>query len=119
MRIPGAERAFVDDAKIRDKSSLAGTPSWWPEGAILQHLGFSRNARVAVQQIIAGFPKSDAQLGKQTGFGQKYVVESAIERPDGRTASIVVVWIVLAAEDFPRFVTAIQEPIDDGAIQGT
>jgi hypothetical protein len=61
---------------------------------------------VAVQQIIADFAKSDAQLGKQTGFGQKYVVEGTIEGPGGRTASIVVVWIVLTAEDFPRFVTA-------------
>jgi len=106
MRIPGAERAFVDDAKIRDKSSLAGTPSRCPKARFFNTLGFSRNDWVAVQQIIAGFAKSDARLGKQTGFGQKCVVESAIEGPDGRTASIVVVWIVLAAEDFPRFVTA-------------
>jgi hypothetical protein len=61
---------------------------------------------VAVQQIIAGLAKSEARLGRQTGFGQKYVVEATIEGPGGRTASIIVVWIVLAAEDFPRFVTA-------------
>ena len=49
---------------------------------------------------------SDAHLGKHTGFGQKYVGEGTIEGPGGRSASIVVVWIVLVAEDFPRFVTA-------------
>lgn len=106
MRIPGAERAVVDDAKIRDYLLSPEHPVGGPKARFFKSLGFSRNDWVAVQQIIAGFVGSDAQLGKRTGFGQKYVVEGTIEGPGGRTASIVVVWVVLAAEDFPRFVTA-------------
>ncbi len=41
-----------------------------------------------------------------TRFGQKYVVLSTIQGPTGRSAPVVVVWIVLHGEDAPRFVTA-------------
>jgi hypothetical protein len=106
MRIPGAERAVADGAKIRDYLLSPEHPVGGPKARFFKSLGFLRSDWVAVQQIIAGLAESDAQLGKQTGFGQKYVIEGTIEGPGGRTASIVVVWIVLAAEDFPRFVTA-------------
>jgi hypothetical protein len=106
MRIPGAERPVVDDAKIRDYLLSPEHPVGGPKARFFKTLGFSRNDWMAVQQIIAGFAEADAQLGKYTGFGQKYIVEGTIEGPGGRTASVVVVWIVLAAEDFPRFVTA-------------
>jgi hypothetical protein len=106
MRIPGSERAVVDDAKIRDYLLSPEHPVGGPKARLFKSLGLSRSDWVAVKEIIAGFTKSEAQLGKQTGFGQKYVVEGTIEGPGGRTATIVVVWIVLAAEDFPRFVTA-------------
>lgn len=61
MKIPGAENAVVDAAKVRDYLLS-------PE--------------------------------------QKYVVADTIQGPSGRSAQIVVVWIVLEGEEFPRFVTA-------------
>lgn len=106
MKIPGAERALVDDAKIRDYLLASEHPVGGPKARFFKGLGFSRPDWAAVQQIILGFAAADAQLGRQTGFGQKYVVKGTIEGRNGRTASIVVVWIVLAVEDFPRFVTA-------------
>ena len=106
MKIPGAERAVVDDAKVRDYLLSAEHPVGGPKARFFRELGFSRQDWAAVQQIIAGFAAADARLGRQTGFGQKYIVEGTIEGRNGRTASIVVVWIVLAAENSPRFVTA-------------
>jgi hypothetical protein len=100
------DRAVVDDAKVRDYLLSPEHPVGGPKARFFKSLGFSRDDWVAVQEIIAGFAKSDAQLGRRTSFGQKYVVVGTIEGPGGQTASIVVVWIVLAAEDFPRFVTA-------------
>jgi hypothetical protein len=74
MRIPGAERAVVDDAKIRDYLLSPEHPVGGAKARFFKRLGFSRHDWLAVQQIIAGFAKSDAQLGKQTGFGQQYLV---------------------------------------------
>jgi hypothetical protein len=106
MRIPGAERAVVDEAKIRDYLLSPEHPVGGPKARFFKSVGFSRNDWAAVQQIIAGFAGADAKQGKRTGFGQKYIVEGTIEGPGNRTASIVVVWIILAGEDVPRFVTA-------------
>ena len=106
MRIPGAERAVVDKAKIRDYLLSPEHPVGGAKARFFKSVGFSRNDWEAVQQALADFAVCEAQPGKRTGFGHKYIVEGTIEGPAGRVASIVVVWIVLAGEDFPRFVTA-------------
>ena len=78
MKIPGAERAIVAERR-----------NW-----------------TILQDELYRFATQDAQLGSATRFGQKYVVPGTIQGPTGRVAPLVVVWIVLNGEDFPRFVTA-------------
>jgi hypothetical protein len=63
MRIPGAARAVVDDAKIRDYLLSPEHPIGGPKARFFKSLGFSRNDWVAVRQIIAGSAVSDARLG--------------------------------------------------------
>jgi hypothetical protein len=41
-----------------------------------------------------------------TEYGRKYTVTGSITGPNGRAAEIVSVWIILAGEEMPRFVTA-------------
>lgn len=41
-----------------------------------------------------------------TEYGRKYAVTGSITGPNGRLAEIVSVWIILAGEEMPRFVTA-------------
>jgi len=41
-----------------------------------------------------------------TEYGRKYTVTGSITGPNGRLAEIVSVWIILAGEEVPRFVTA-------------
>ena len=50
--------------------------------------------------------RGDAKLGRASPYGQKYEVHARLTGPAGRSAEMVAVWIVLAGEDFPRFVTA-------------
>lgn len=61
-------------------------------------LGFERRNWTVSQLELLQFATQDVQLGSATRFGQKYVV--------GRAAPLMVVWIILKGEDFPRFVTA-------------
>lgn len=39
-------------------------------------------------------------------YGQKYEIRASLTGPAGRAVEVVSVWVVLASEDFPRFVTA-------------
>ena len=69
-------------------------------------LGFDHRNWTVLQDELYRFAKQEAQLGGATRFGQKYVVPGTIQGPSARAARLVVVWIVLSGEDFPRFVTA-------------
>jgi hypothetical protein len=42
----------------------------------------------------------------QVTAGTKYAIIGPLTGPNGRVAEIVTVWIILAGEDAPRFVTA-------------
>jgi hypothetical protein len=41
-----------------------------------------------------------------TPFGTKYVVEGNLETPRMESVRLITVWIILAGEDVPRFITA-------------
>jgi hypothetical protein len=69
-------------------------------------LGFERRNWTVLQDELYRFAAKEAQLGGATRFGQKYVVPGTIQGPTRRVGRLVVVWIVLNGEDFPRFVTA-------------
>jgi hypothetical protein len=52
-----------------------------------------------------------AEMGKVvetvgTPFGTKYVVEGNLETPRMERVRLITVWIILAEENVPRFVTA-------------
>jgi hypothetical protein len=106
MRIPGADRAVVDDAKIRDYLLSPEHPVGGPKARFFKRLGFQRDDWADLHQIIAGMALSEARVGQKTRFGQKYIVEDTMKGPGGRVVTLVAVWIVLSEEDFPRFVTA-------------
>ena len=106
MKIPGAERAILDAAKVQDYLLSPEHRVGSAKARFFSQLGFDRRNWTVLQDELYGFVKQEAQLGGVTQFGQKYVVPGTIQGPSGRVARLVVVWIVLNGEDFPRFVTA-------------
>ena len=106
MKIPGAERAILDGAKVRDDLLSPEHLVDSAKARFFTELGFDHHNWTALQDELHHFAQQEAQLGGATRFGQKYVVVGTIQGPSGRRAPIVVVWIILNGEDFPRFVTA-------------
>ncbi len=47
-----------------------------------------------------------AEFLKSTDYGTQYAIIGALADLNGRVAEIVTVWIMLAGDDVPRFVTA-------------
>ena len=107
MMLPGAERAVVDPAKVRDYLLSFEHPVGRSKARFFAALGFSRAAWPELRSALLGLGREgNAEPGPASPFGQKYVVRGTIQGPTGRTATIVTAWIVLAGEDMPRFVTA-------------
>ena len=48
----------------------------------------------------------EAQPAATSPYGQKYEIRAMLTAAGGRSAEVVSVWIILAGEDAPRFVTA-------------
>ena len=106
MKIPGAEHALLDAAKVRGYLLSPEHRVGSAKARFFVQLGFDHQNWTVLQDELYRFAQQEAQLGIATRFGQKYVVLGTIQGPSGRVAHIVVVWIVLNGEDFPRFVTA-------------
>ena len=106
MKIPGAERAILDAAKVRDYLLSPAHRVGSAKARFFGQLGFDQRNWTILQDELYGFAKQEAQLGGATRFGQKYVVPGTIQGSSGLVARLVVVWIVLNGENFPRFVTA-------------
>jgi hypothetical protein len=107
MKVPGAEVAVVDPAKVRDYLLSPEHPVGRFKARFFASIGYSRDdwQRLVsdLHQIIAS---NEATLGAQSAFGQKYEVRGTLVGPSRLAAAVVTVWIVLAGERAPRFVTA-------------
>jgi hypothetical protein len=107
MKLPGAERAFVDPAKVRDYLLNVDHPVGHSKARFFGALGFTRARWPALYGALLDLAvRGEATIGEPSPYGQKYEIHATISGPAEREAYIVTVWIVLLDEDFPRLVTA-------------
>lgn len=107
MKIPAAERAWIEPAKIRDYLLSKEHAVGRFKAAFFESLGYSADAwQLLEADLRALIVDAEATLGDQTNYGQKYEVRGTLKGPSGRSASIVTAWMVRLGEDVPRFVTA-------------
>lgn len=111
MRLPGLDRAVVSGSKIRDYLLSDSHPVGRFKAAFFAALGYSAGRW---EDLAADLQRhaldNQASATEANQYGQKYEVRGTITGPTGRGAILVVVWIVLRGEDFPRFVTAFPGP---------
>ena len=106
MRVPNAERAFIDVSKLRD---YALNPTHRVGGhkarLFATLLGMNSNDTEALQQILLNvFQTQEATLGELDEYGQRYVIDFMLIW-QGRQATVRSAWIIRPDEDFPRLVT--------------
>jgi hypothetical protein len=107
MKVPGAELAVVDPAKVRDYLLSAEHPVGRFKATFFGRIGYSRGDwQLLIASLRAIVASEDATPGDRSAFGHKYEVRGTLVGPNGRDAKVVTVWIILAGEGAPRFVTA-------------
>jgi hypothetical protein len=107
VQLPGADRAVVDPAKVRDYLLSPEHPVGRAKARFFATFGFTRATWPVLQRALLDLAvRGDARPGQQSPHGQKYEIRDVVVGPTGREAHIVTVWIVLNGEDFPRLVTA-------------
>ena len=107
MRLPEADRAVIDAAKIRDYLLAPSHPVGRFKAAFFFGLGYSRDSWGRLEVDLRGLAISgDAVPGQAIEYGQKYEVRGTLKGPAGHMAQVVTVWIVATGDNIPRFVTA-------------
>jgi len=106
LRIPNAERAFVDMRKLERYCLDAGHPRGKNKARVFaSSLGFTgENSQELQELLIEAATREDAEPARRDAYGQRYMVQCVMEGPNGR-ARVNSIWIIRQGEDFPRLVT--------------
>jgi hypothetical protein len=106
-RLPNAERAFVDSAKLTEYLLNPDHPVGGDKAAYFARFGFHRSAcRVLEIALLAHVVDGDLVEDSETLYGLQYAVEGRLVTPDQRNPIVRTVWMVAFGEDRPRFATA-------------
>jgi hypothetical protein len=107
MRLPNAELAVVGREKITEYLLNPEHPDNGGKAMFFVALGFSRDAwdtfADSLRQLALVAEVADQM---ETAHGKKDIVDGDIESPSGKSAWLRTIWIIDAATDFPRLVTA-------------
>ncbi len=103
-----AHDAIIRPDKLRDYLLAVGHPDGRGKAEYLGRLGYSQDGFNRLEadlreQILA----LGAQAGRLSPYGQKYEILGPLTGPNGNTAWVRTIWIILTGETAPRLVTLI------------
>ena len=107
MKLPEAEREVIEPAKIRGYLLSPSHPVGRFKAPFFASLGnTSANWRRLEEDLRDRAASGDAELGRDSPYGQKYEIRGNLSGRAWRSAEVFTVWIILFGGDVPQFVTA-------------
>lgn len=107
MKLPNHNSALIDSAKVRDYLLSPEHPVGRFKATFFAAIGYKRDEWQKLSSDLLEIAKTgDALSGPANQYGRKYEVHGTLLGVGDRAAAVVTVWIVLANETSPRFVTA-------------
>lgn len=106
MRLPNAERAFVDLVKLRDYALNPTHPKGQHKARrFASALGLTRNdAEWLRDELLAAARKFECFPAELTPHGQRYVQDFDLAHGE-KACRVRSVWNIRPNEDFPRLIT--------------
>lgn len=103
VKLPNAERAVVDVAKLRDYCLNPNHPRGRHKARVfLSALGLTAaHAQQLRDALLAAARTGEAVEGEHDAYGRRYVLDFLMKGPTGQ-AQVRGAWIVRTGEDFPR-----------------
>jgi hypothetical protein len=111
MKLPNAEKAFVDIAKLRDYCLNPNHPEGKHKARVFKEkLGLVReDAEQLRQAILEAILTAGTIEQNRTKYGRRFIVDFQMSRPERQfiisTAWVRTAWIIRNDEDFPRLTT--------------
>ncbi len=105
--LPNAERATVEPAKIRDYLLSREHPVGRFKARFFHALGYTRDDwKLLHDDLLRLAASGEAKLSQPGAHGQKYEVSGTLTGPNGRSGSVVSIWLLRTNEAAPAFITA-------------
>lgn len=103
MRLPSADKAVIEIAKLQDYCLSTGHPEGRHKARVFYSvLGLSsQDAKELQVALFAAARENEAIATDHDAYGQRYVVDFVMHRGD-RKATVRSTWIIRTLEDFPR-----------------
>ena len=107
MRLPNAEQARVDRAKVVDYLLATEHDVGQHKARLFLRFGFTPEHWEDLAEALRVHAVTNEVVGDgQTSSGVNYVVDGILISPDGRNPNVRTVWEVRSDDPSPRLVTA-------------
>lgn len=107
MELPNAGKAQVDITKITDYLVSWSHPDGRNKAVFFYSFGFTIEEPEAFREALRKHGATQAVVaGVASRYGVRYLVEGALETPDGRNPLVRTVWICDFDIQIPRLITA-------------
>ncbi len=107
MRLPNAENAYVEPAKITRYLLSLDSERGRSKAKFFMEFGFVQEdwQRLAGALVVHGSSHEVARI-VETQHGTKFIVEGAMQTPDRRNPRVRTVWMIYHDSDEPWLITA-------------
>lgn len=109
MKMPNPELATVPDAKLHAYLLSFSHPVGRFKAAFFVGIGYSPERAEELRSSLLRIAQGDIATSESTQYGTKYKIRGRIISPTGRSADIVTIWLLPAAESSAQLVTAYPE----------
>ncbi len=99
-------KAVIAPEKLRDYLLSPLHPIGRYKALFFRTLGYDQTSWQQLETDLRSLASLPAEPLESTEYGTKYAIIGPLPGLNGRVAEIVTVWIILAGEAVPRFVTA-------------
>lgn len=109
MKLPDKNKAIIPREKLESYllSPVHSTGRY--KAVFFSSLGYTQNDWEVLENDLRGLLYRDAKESEETEYGKKYEIRGTITGPNGHSAAIITVWVILHGEKEARFVTAYPE----------
>ena len=107
MELPNKSKAYVSLEKITDYLLSETHAVGKSKARYFRSYGFdSRNTSQLVEGLLAIAQNTQVADSERSPYGTKYMIDGALDTPNGVMIRVRTIWIIEKGQDTPRFITA-------------
>ncbi len=107
MKLPHHEKAIIRRAKIVDYLLSRAHKDGRGKAEFFESFGFnSEHWEILSEAIKRHAGEHEVNKSETSPFGMRYIIDGALDAPDGRRPEVRAVWFIEAGTDVPYLATA-------------